>query len=204
MKRCELYNNLGRIYCESDVAILCWDCDSIVHGANFLVARHLRTLLCHRCQSPTSRYGSGPMLASTLFALVCSNCIKRSACAEEINNTDDDDDGGDSSSDDEENQVVSWPRMQPFSSYSECFNSTMFGSTHESASQSSTVVPVKPKRDTMEMEPASRGYSASAGCSLSANQDYKTVAMVAGDHMKKSKILLLHICKRKQNLFLGW
>ncbi|KAK8551580.1 hypothetical protein V6N13_120037 [Hibiscus sabdariffa] len=97
------------------------------------------------------------MLASTPFALVCGNCIKRSACAEEINSTDDDDDGGDSSSDDEENQVVSWPRMKPVSSYSECFNST-----HESASQSS----VKPKRDTME--PACRGYS--AGCSLSANQ----------------------------------
>ncbi|KAL4333311.1 hypothetical protein GQ457_07G028650 [Hibiscus cannabinus] len=150
MQRCELCNNRGRIYCESDVAILCWECDSRVHGANFLVARHLRTLLCHRCQSLTSRYGWGPMLASTPFALFCGNCIKRSACAEEINSTDDDDHGGD-----EENQVVSWPRMDPVSSYSECFNST-----HESASQSS-------ERDTME--PASRGYS--AGCSLSANQD---------------------------------
>ncbi|KAK3014362.1 hypothetical protein RJ639_009084 [Escallonia herrerae] len=47
MKRCELCNSIARMYCESDQASLCWDCDARIHSANFLVAKHLRTLLCH-------------------------------------------------------------------------------------------------------------------------------------------------------------
>ncbi|KAB1210083.1 hypothetical protein CJ030_MR6G011341 [Morella rubra] len=53
MKKCELCKVPARTYCESDQASLCWDCDAKVHGANFLVARHYRTLLCHACQSQT-------------------------------------------------------------------------------------------------------------------------------------------------------
>ncbi|KAE8728804.1 hypothetical protein F3Y22_tig00004072pilonHSYRG00224 [Hibiscus syriacus] len=116
MKKCELCDSLAKIFCESDQAILCWDCDSIVHGANFLVAKHLRTLLCHICQSPTPWTGSGPKLGPTVS--VCQDCVDRNDSREEINNEethDDDDvddedssegnDGGDSS-DGEENQVV--------------------------------------------------------------------------------------------------
>ncbi|XWS19505.1 hypothetical protein CRYUN_Cryun31cG0021800 [Craigia yunnanensis] len=163
MKKCELCNSLAKVYCESDQAILCWDCDSRVHGANFLVAKHLRTLLCHLCQSPTPWNGSGPKLGPTVS--VCENCVNRNACREEINNeekrdedddNDDDvdgeddnsedddvdgeddnseDDGGDSGGD-EENQVVPWSSTAPVSSSStseEC--STRFDSTQEVASQ---------------------------------------------------------------------
>ncbi|KAK8493739.1 hypothetical protein V6N13_062902 [Hibiscus sabdariffa] len=130
------------MYCESDQAILCWDCDSRVHGANFLVAKHLRTLLCHLCQSPTPWTGSGPKLGPTVS--VCESCVNRNASREEINaretrdeDDDDDDDnygddvddldeegeeeeddsseeddGGDSG-DDEENQVVPLSSTMP-------------------------------------------------------------------------------------------
>ncbi|KAE7995525.1 hypothetical protein FH972_000309 [Carpinus fangiana] len=36
MKKCELCDSPAKMYCESDQASLCWDCDSQVHGANFL------------------------------------------------------------------------------------------------------------------------------------------------------------------------
>ncbi|KAK6946791.1 B-box-type zinc finger [Dillenia turbinata] len=53
MKGCELCSNPARMYCESDQASLCWSCDEKVHGANFLVAKHMRCLLCHACQCLT-------------------------------------------------------------------------------------------------------------------------------------------------------
>ncbi|KAH1056155.1 hypothetical protein J1N35_034220 [Gossypium stocksii] len=166
MKKCELCNSLAKMYCESDQAILCWDCDSTVHGANFLVAKHSRTLLCHLCQSPTPWNGSGPKLGPTVS--VCENCVSRNACTDEINNeethnekNDDDedddeddddeddsseDDGGDSSGD-EENQVVPWTSGPPVSNSTtseEC--STRFGK--ENGSQSRTVHPLKRMRET--------------------------------------------------------
>ncbi|MQM19429.1 hypothetical protein Taro_052433 [Colocasia esculenta] len=54
------------MYCESDQASLCWECDGKVHGANFLVARHMRSLLCRSCQAPTPWRASGSRLAPTL------------------------------------------------------------------------------------------------------------------------------------------
>lgn len=73
MKRCELCSHLARMYCESDNASLCYDCDQNVHSANFLVAKHSRTLLCHKCQSPTPWNASGLNLGRT--ASVCVNCL---------------------------------------------------------------------------------------------------------------------------------
>ncbi|XVF27757.1 hypothetical protein REPUB_Repub14bG0136200 [Reevesia pubescens] len=187
MKKCELCNSVAKMYCESDQAILCWDCDSRVHGANFLVAKHLRTLLCHLCQSPTPWNGSGPKLGPTVS--VCDNCVSRNDCRDEINNeethdeddeddeNDDDldeeddseDDDGDSGGD-EENQVVPWSSTPPVSSSStseEC--STRSGSTQEeSVSQSRTVHSLKRMRHTVE--PAARDHS---GCSFSPQQFVK-------------------------------
>ncbi|KAK9133113.1 hypothetical protein Scep_012641 [Stephania cephalantha] len=53
---------------ESDQASLCWDCDSKVHCANFLVERHSTSLLCHSCQS------TGAKLGPTVS--VCEWCMK--------------------------------------------------------------------------------------------------------------------------------
>ncbi|KAL4327878.1 hypothetical protein HN51_035140 [Arachis hypogaea] len=39
------------VYCKSDSARLCMDCDVSVHSANCLSMRHLRSLLCDRCNS---------------------------------------------------------------------------------------------------------------------------------------------------------
>ncbi|KAK2987273.1 hypothetical protein RJ640_017576 [Escallonia rubra] len=119
MKRCELCNSIARMYCESDQASLCWDCDARIHSANFLVAKHLRTLLCHSCQSMTPWTGSGPKLGPTVS--VCDSCVDgrvstndRDAEDEgDDDNDDDDDDDDDEDSDDDggdeddgENQVV--------------------------------------------------------------------------------------------------
>ncbi|KAJ4826383.1 hypothetical protein Tsubulata_026125 [Turnera subulata] len=48
---CELCDQKADVYCDSDAALLCFRCDSKVHNANFLVARHLRRLLCPLCRS---------------------------------------------------------------------------------------------------------------------------------------------------------
>ncbi|XP_024046260.1 zinc finger protein CONSTANS-LIKE 4 isoform X4 [Citrus clementina] len=130
MKKCELCGSPAKMFCESDQASLCWDCDTKVHGANFLVAKHSRTLLCHVCQSLTPWNGSGPKLGPTIS--VCNVCVgdgSGSTSREETNRgetytdddyddaneeEDDDDDGGDEDEDDdEENQVVPWSSTPP-------------------------------------------------------------------------------------------
>ncbi|XP_020587500.1 zinc finger protein CONSTANS-LIKE 1-like [Phalaenopsis equestris] len=72
MKGCELCDRAARMYCESDQASLCWECDAKVHGANFLVARHPRVLLCRSCQAPTPWRASGARLSPTFS--VCESC----------------------------------------------------------------------------------------------------------------------------------
>ncbi|GFP83957.1 B-box zinc finger protein 32 [Phtheirospermum japonicum] len=144
MKKCELCKKVARMYCNSDEASLCWDCDSRVHTANFLVAKHTRTLLCHACQSPTSWTGSGPKLGPTVS--VCDDCVRGDHRDPEdedddsedddddengdFNNDDDDDhdDDGDDDDDDGENQVV--PLSPPPS-----FASTSTSNTEESSSR---------------------------------------------------------------------
>ncbi|MQL97776.1 hypothetical protein Taro_030483 [Colocasia esculenta] len=71
-KQCELCQLPARMFCESDEANLCWECDAKVHGANFLVARHSRRLLCRSCQAPTPWRASGSRLGSTVS--ICNRC----------------------------------------------------------------------------------------------------------------------------------
>ncbi|XP_042477980.1 zinc finger protein CONSTANS-LIKE 10-like [Macadamia integrifolia] len=142
MKECELCNYPARMYCDSDQASLCWDCDAKVHCANFLVARHSRSLLCHICQSPTPWKASGSKLGPTVS--VCQRCAnncngsdERSEIDEEreganedddefageLDDDDDDDDSEDEDDDDDysdddddesgENQVVPWSSTPP-------------------------------------------------------------------------------------------
>lgn len=72
-KKCDLCSGVARMYCESDQASLCWDCDGKVHGANFLVAKHTRCLLCSACQSLTPWKASGLRLGPTFS--VCDSCV---------------------------------------------------------------------------------------------------------------------------------
>ncbi|KAJ0263202.1 BBX28 [Hirschfeldia incana] len=72
-KKCDLCDGVARMYCESDQASLCWHCDGKVHGANFLVAKHTRCLLCSACQSPTPWKAAGLRLGPTFS--VCDSCV---------------------------------------------------------------------------------------------------------------------------------
>ncbi|XP_047309491.1 zinc finger protein CONSTANS-like [Impatiens glandulifera] len=72
-KKCELCNSTAKVLCESDGAALCWDCDSNIHSSNFLFAKHIRSLLCNTCHSPTPWTGSGSTLSRTLS--FCDSCI---------------------------------------------------------------------------------------------------------------------------------
>jgi len=72
-RKCELCSNVATIYCGSDQASLCSPCDSKVHSANFLVAKHSRTLLCHVCQSQTPWAASGAKLGPAIS--VCQTCL---------------------------------------------------------------------------------------------------------------------------------
>ncbi|KAL8112922.1 hypothetical protein AgCh_020292 [Apium graveolens] len=117
MKKCELCSSIARMFCESDQASLCWSCDAKVHSANFLVAKHSRTLLCQTCQSLTPWTGSGPKLGHTLS--VCESCCVHGDSThnnhvdddddeedEEDENEEDDDTDEEQEEDDGENQVV--------------------------------------------------------------------------------------------------
>ncbi|WJX73926.1 hypothetical protein P8452_57649 [Trifolium repens] len=121
-KNCELCKLPARTFCESDQASLCWDCDSKVHGANFLVERHTRTLLCHACQSPTPWKASGARLGNALS--LCERCaggrkidsVQQNEESEGDNEdeveTDSDEDSDEEDEDDDDvdgdNQVVPW------------------------------------------------------------------------------------------------
>ncbi|KAM1139095.1 hypothetical protein ACFX2I_036806 [Malus domestica] len=113
MKKCDLCDSAAKVYCDSDQASLCWDCDVKVHGANFLVAKHSRTLLCHVCQSPTRWIGSGLKLCPTVS--VCESCVNNNEGNHHQDEDEDDDDeeGQDGAEEDEENQVVPWSCKPP-------------------------------------------------------------------------------------------
>ncbi|XP_009408822.2 B-box zinc finger protein 32-like [Musa acuminata AAA Group] len=70
---CELCDGEAAVFCGPDAAFLCWACDASVHGANFLVARHVRRVACNACRSlDTARHVSGatPQRVSPL----CASC----------------------------------------------------------------------------------------------------------------------------------
>ncbi|MFS7889474.1 putative transcription factor interactor and regulator Znf-B family [Helianthus anomalus] len=91
---CELCKSPAKIYCDSDQASLCWTCDNKVHSANFLVARHSRTLLCHKCHSPTPWTAAGEKLGPSAVS-ICEKCVVEDT-------SDDDDDDRDESEDEDE------------------------------------------------------------------------------------------------------
>ncbi|CAA2982887.1 zinc finger CONSTANS-LIKE 4-like [Olea europaea subsp. europaea] len=121
-KGCELCSNPARMFCESDQASLCWDCDEKVHGANFLVAKHTRSLLCHVCQSPTPWKAAGTKLGPTVS--ICHTCAENQVTTqrgedgdsqesetddgEYYSDSDDYVDAEEEEEEDGENQVVPW------------------------------------------------------------------------------------------------
>ncbi|KAJ7513533.1 hypothetical protein O6H91_23G003400 [Diphasiastrum complanatum] len=71
-RKCELCPARAALYCAADEAYVCWECDSNVHGANFLVARHYRSVLCRSCSSPTLWRASGARFHPT--TCLCPPC----------------------------------------------------------------------------------------------------------------------------------
>lgn len=63
------------VYCKSDFARLCLNCDSSVHSANALSRRHPRSLLCDTCHSQ-------PAVARCMFdkMSVCQSCDWKQQC----------------------------------------------------------------------------------------------------------------------------
>ncbi|KAF2292129.1 hypothetical protein GH714_013465 [Hevea brasiliensis] len=142
MKKCELCKLSARSYCESDEACLCWDCDARVHGANFLVARHTRNLLCQTCQSITPWKATGVKLGRTVS--ICDRCAnganrKEEEESEEANNddvsTEDDDDL--STGDKEENEGILIIRV-----FCESVNVKSLKRTRESSTDLRSTFPV--------------------------------------------------------------
>ncbi|KAK7349084.1 hypothetical protein VNO77_06161 [Canavalia gladiata] len=71
-KACELCNQQASLYCPSDSAFLCSNCDATVHRANFLVARHLRHLICSKCNRFAGIHITGAIFRS--HASTCRSC----------------------------------------------------------------------------------------------------------------------------------
>ncbi|KAL8136954.1 hypothetical protein V2J09_002955 [Rumex salicifolius] len=82
MRRCELCSDAAAVYCPSDSAYLCRRCDSDVHAANFLVARHLRSGLCSGCGEFSGERFSGPGVSRRARDL-CGSCGRRDDVVEE-------------------------------------------------------------------------------------------------------------------------
>ncbi|XP_038704564.1 B-box domain protein 30-like [Tripterygium wilfordii] len=67
---CELCGSRASLYCQADDAFLCRKCDLWVHGANFLARRHIRCLICNKCQNLTQRYLIGASAEVVLPTIV--------------------------------------------------------------------------------------------------------------------------------------
>lgn len=125
MKKCELCNCPATLFCESDQATLCWECDAKVHTANFIVTKHPRILLCHICQSLTVWHGTGPKFVPTIS--VCNHCQQKNDDDDDDMEEDQDDmenDVDEDDDDEEENQVVPWTSTPPPPVSSSSSNST--------------------------------------------------------------------------------
>ncbi|KAK4286217.1 hypothetical protein QN277_002804 [Acacia crassicarpa] len=161
MKNCELCKTPARTYCESDQASLCWECDAKVHGANFLVTRHSRTLLCHACQSLTPWKASGAKLGNTLsLCETCSGGMKDAGEGDESgdendddvdteDDLDDEDDGGDGD-EDGDNQVVplsSTPPPPASNSSSSEESISRWNSSNRVVSETASTISLKRKRE---------------------------------------------------------
>ncbi|KAF8391437.1 hypothetical protein HHK36_023742 [Tetracentron sinense] len=187
------------MYCESDQACLCWDCDAKVHCANFLVERHSRSLLCHVCQSPTPWKASGAKLGPTVS--VCEKCVNNSNGRQERDGgnheeseggngeddddddeldeedyVDEDDDGDDA---DGENQVVplsSTPPPPVESSSSSEESSSRFSADGEAVSASAMPFSLKRLRENADLS-----VEDDPACSSSQpNYNATLAALVAG------------------------
>ncbi|KAI4334080.1 hypothetical protein L6164_018816 [Bauhinia variegata] len=66
---CELCGLKASLYCQADDAYLCRKCDKLVHKANFLALRHVRSFLCKTCQNLTQRYLIGDTVEFFLPAI---------------------------------------------------------------------------------------------------------------------------------------
>lgn len=150
MKRCELCKVRARTFCESDQASLCWTCDAKVHGANFLVARHSRTLLCRACDSPTPWKATGAALVNAVS--VCDRCADREHQEEEESegesddetDTEDDDDGED---EDGDNQVVPWSASTPPPPASSSCSEESVNGDRDGSDPATTTTSLKRRRD---------------------------------------------------------
>lgn len=84
-RTCELCNQEASLYCPSDSAFLCSNCDATVHEANFLVARHLRYSICNKCNRFSTRrptcLSCSPEKNIPSDSLTCSSSSAESSCA---------------------------------------------------------------------------------------------------------------------------
>ncbi|KAF2574833.1 hypothetical protein F2Q70_00004951 [Brassica cretica] len=168
-KKCELCDRVARMFCESDQASLCWDCDGKVHGANFLVAKHTRCLLCNVCQSPTPWKASGLRFGPTVS--ICESCLARTNNSvagssnqnlkKEINSNNNDD--CEEGEEEAEKQVVPWSAAPVMSS-----SSSSVSSGEESFSGDGGLVVKRTRRD-MDLD-----YSDGGDTSLTSSLSLKT------------------------------
>ncbi|KAF3325626.1 zinc finger protein CONSTANS-LIKE 1-like protein [Carex littledalei] len=108
---------VARVLCESDDASLCWGCDAAVHGANFLVARHVRVLMCRVCLGRTAWLASGARVGPA--ASLCCRCSDRKERSGIVERGEGEGEG------EVENQVVPLKLAPPLSDDSSSSSSTL-------------------------------------------------------------------------------
>ncbi|OIW12078.1 hypothetical protein TanjilG_15318 [Lupinus angustifolius] len=166
-KKCELCNFPATTFCDSDQATLCWNCDSKVHTANFLVARHTRTLLCHTCHSLTPWKASGATTGNAVS--LCVGC----AGGTRIHGDEGEESEGDNGDElerleeDGDNQVVPWSSTATAPPDCKLFGSegsvTRCGYGDEDVSESAVIVSVKRRRQDHDIQEGSKRRNEYAG-----------------------------------------
>jgi hypothetical protein len=158
IRGCELCDGEAALYCAADEAHICWACDAKVHGANFLVARHTRAVLCGACgtETPWKASGASPAPRTSL----CAGCsqgesqgectthdegsvvdTRRGAARAEFSGSDSGYETGCSSSNAESylGEVVQTVRASPCQSTSQLTSERMGGITVDSRSAQASV-----------------------------------------------------------------
>jgi len=74
VRACELCSEEASLYCASNSAFLCFSCDAKVHQANFLIACHVRQVLCFKCEAFSDHWisGAGNDRLQRYYCLACS------------------------------------------------------------------------------------------------------------------------------------
>ncbi|CAA7407417.1 unnamed protein product [Spirodela intermedia] len=178
---CELCDGEAALRCESDCAFLCWGCDARVHGANFLVSRHPRRLICVECGSAEGdqRPVSGPGFLPLRF--LCRSCTDHG-------------DGGALSSESESSSCCSSTRHT--SASSSCVSSAESGAAAGQRDGGGGITSISPSEGASSSIKFARSIRSAAGSSPRRERKSRRIGGGGRELDARAEGALLSWCRR--------